>query len=115
MQLVCNKTDLTKDAPLKPSILSATKSILLQCVNTLLFLPLSFAFLPIYVIGVIIWGHPFTNRILIFIIIFDFLVKGVLWFLDEILYPSYHQCEIKDPLFFISGACSGSTLMADYS
>ena len=145
MQLVCIKPDPGEDAPLKPSILSATKSILLQCVSTLLFLPLSLAFLPLYIIGLIIWGRPptvspwsrfyryftatltegkpeegipFTNRILIFIIIFDYLIKspikGVGWFLDEILYPSYHKCEVKDPLFFISGARSGTTQMAEY-
>ena len=144
-QLMSRRTDLVEDAPLKPSILSATKSILLQCVCTLLFLPLSLVFLPLYIIGVIIWGRPptvsswsrfyryftatftegkpeegipFTNRILIFIIIFDNLVKspikGVGWFLDEILYPLYHKCGIKDPLFFISGGRSGSTQMAVY-
>ena len=145
IQSVCIKPDPGEDAPLKPSILSATKSILLQCVSTLLFLPLSLAFLPLYIIGLIIWGRPptvspwsrfyryftatltegkpeegipFTNRILIFFIVFDYLVKspikGVGWFLDEILYPSYHKCEIKDPLFFISAARSGTTQMADY-
>ena len=144
-QLLCIKPDPGEDAPLKPSILSATKSILLQCVSTLLFLPLSLAFLPLYIIGLIIWGRPptvspwsrfyryftatltegkpeegipFTNRILIFIIIFDYLIKspiqGVGWFLDEILYPSYHKCEIKDPLFIISAARSGTTQMANY-
>ena len=130
---------------MKPNILSATRSILLQCVSTLLFLPLSLAFLPLYIIGLIIWGRPptvspwsrfyryftatmtegkpeegipFTNRILIFIIVFDYLVKspikGVSWFLDEIFYPSYHKCEIKNPLFLLSGMRSGSTQMADY-
>ena len=139
------KADPGEDVPLKPNILRATKSILLQCVSTLLFLPLSLAFLPLYVIGLIIWGRPptvspwsrfytyfiatmtegkleegipFTNRILIFIIVFDYLVKspikGVGWFLDEIFYPSYHKCEIKEPLFLLSGMRSGSTQMADY-
>ena len=36
MQLVCIKPDPGEDAPLKPSILSATESILLQCVSTLI-------------------------------------------------------------------------------
>ena len=145
MDVVVQSNDLVEDAPLKPNVLSATKNILLQCICTLLFLPLSLTFLPLYIIGVIIWrrpptvsswsrfsryftatftegkpeeGIPFTNRILIFTIILDNLVKipikGVCWFLDEILYPSYHKCEIKDPLFFISAARCGSTQMADY-
>ena len=139
------EADVVEDTPLRPSISSATKSILLQCVSTLLFLPLSLAFLPLYIIGLIIWGRPptvspwsrfyryftatftegkpeegipFTNRILIFIIIFDYLVKspikGVGWFLDEIFYPSYHKCEIKDPLFLVSAMRSGSTQLASY-
>ena len=139
------EADLVEDTPLKPSVLSATKSILLQCVSTLLFLPLSLAFLPLYIIGLIIWGRPptvspwsrfyryftatmtegkpeegipFTNRILIFIIIFDNLVKspikGVSWFLDEIFYSSYHKCEIKEPLFILSAMRSGSTQFARY-
>jgi len=50
--------------------------------------------------------------------IFDCLIKspikGIGWFLDEILYPSYHKCKIKQPLFFISAFRSGSTQMAEY-
>ena len=145
IQVVCSKADVVEDTPMRPSILSATKSILLESVSTLLFLPLSLAFLPLYIFGLIIWGRPptvspwsrfynyftaaltegkpeegipFTNRILLFIIIFDNLVKspikGVGWFLDEIFYPSYHKCEIKEPLFFISGGRSGTTQMAEY-
>ena len=63
-------------------------------------------------------GIPFTNRILVFLMVFDNLMKspirGVGWFLDETFYPSYHKCEIKDPLFLISAARSGSTQLADY-
>jgi len=145
VQLLCNKNDIVEDTPLRPSILSASKNILLQCITTLSFLPLSLVCLPLYITGLIIWGRPptvspwsrfyryftaawtegkpeegipFTNRILIFVIIFDYLVKspikGIGWFLDEILYPSYHKCEIKQPLFFISAARSGSTQMAEY-
>ena len=145
IQLMCSNTDLVEDTPLKPSILSASKSIFVQCFTTLLFLPLSLACLPLYIIGLFIWGRPptispwrrfyrhftatltegkpeegipFTNRILIFIIVFDNLmkspIKGVGWFLDEIFYPSYHKCEIKDPLFLISAPRSGSTQLADY-
>ena len=145
IQLLCNKNDIIEDTPLRPSILSALKSILLQSISTLLFLPLSLVCLPLYITGLIIWGRPptispwsrfyryfiaawtegkpeegipFTNRILLFVIIFDYLIKspikGIGWFLDEILYSSYHKCEIKQPLFFISAGRSGSTQMAEY-
>ena len=146
VQSMYNKIDLVdlEDTP-KPSNLNAAKSILLQCVSTSLFLPLSLACLPLYIIGLFIWGRPpivsplsrfykyfiaaltegkpeekitFMNRILICTIILDNLVKspiyGVGWYLDEIFYPSYHKCEIKDPLFFISSPRSGSTQMAQY-
>ena len=51
-------------------------------------------------------------------IVFDNLLKvpinGVSWFLDEIFFPSYRKCEIKDPLFFISAGRSGCTQLASY-
>ena len=131
IQSMCNKTVLVEDSP-KPSNLSAAKSILLQCISTLLFLPLSLACLPLYIIGLFIWGRPptiapwsrfykvviatltegkpekeitFMNRILILAIIPDNFVKspifGVGWYLDEVFYPAYHKCKIKDPLFFV--------------
>ena len=142
---ICSKTDLIEDTPLKPSILCASMQIVLKCVSILLFLPLSLACLPLFIIGLMIWGRPPitsplsrfykyftatwtegkpeegippTNRILIFLCILDFVVKspitGVAWFLDEVFYSSYHKCEIKDPLFFISAPRSGSTQLADY-
>ena len=144
IQSMYNKTDLAEDIS-NPSILSTSKSIFLQCIITLLFLPLSLACLPLYIIGLFIWGRPptispwgrfykyfiaaltegkreeeitFMSRILIFTVILGNLVKspinGVGWYLDEIFYPSYHKCEIKDPLFFVSGPRSGSTQMAHY-
>ena len=57
VQLMYNKTDLV-DLEDEPSNLSAAKSILLQCVSTSLFLPLSLACLPLYIIGLFIWGRP---------------------------------------------------------
>jgi len=61
---------------------------------------------------------PFTNRILIFLIILDTVIKspvnGVCWFLDELLYHSYHDTDIKDPIFFLSAARSGFTQIGDY-
>ena len=111
-----NKIDLVEDTP-KPSNLSAAKrSILLQCIGTStcpfiiygtsLFLPLSLACLPLYIIGLFIWGCPpivsplsrfykyfiaaltegkpeekitFMNRILICTIILDNLVKSPIY------------------------------------
>ena len=145
IQSIYSGSDLVEDTSLMPSVFCASKSILLQCVSTLLFLPLSLACLPLYIIGLFIWGRPptispwsrfytyfiailtegkpeegipFTNRILLFLIVFDYLIKspirGVAWFLDEVFYSAYHKCEIKDPLFFISAARSGSTQLAGY-
>ena len=52
------------------------------------------------------------------IIGFDYLIKSpikvVAWLLNEVFYSSYQKCKIKNPLFFISGLCSGSTQLADY-
>ena len=137
------KNDILEDSP-KPSILSTSKSILLQCVSTILSLPISLVCLPLYIIGLFIWGRPptispwsrfykyfiatltegkaedisFINRVLILTIILDYLVKspinGVGWYLDEVFYPSYHKCEIKNPLFFLTSGRSGSTQMAQY-
>ena len=98
--------DTSEDTPLKPNILSATKSILLQFFSTLLYFPLSLAFLPLYIIGLIVWGRPPTvsswSRFYRYFtatftegkpeegIPVKIPIKGVGWFLDKILYPSYH-------------------------
>ena len=59
-----------------------------------------------------------TNRILIFFLVFDNVIKspikGVCWFLDELLYHFYHNTEIKNPVFILSSAHSGSTQMKEY-
>ena len=48
-------------------------------------------------------GILLTKRLLILIIIINFMVKvpiiRVCWFFDQIFYPSYHKCEIEDPSF----------------
>jgi len=41
-------------------------------------------------------------------------IKGVCWFLDELLYHSYHNTDIKDPVFIISASHSGSTQIGEY-
>ena len=61
---------------------------------------------------------PFTNRILIFMLIFDTLVKapirGVCWFVDELFYPAYHKVSMEEPVFFITGPRSGSSQLCKY-
>ena len=136
---------IVEDLPLSPSIFRATKTILLQCITTLLWTPLSLICAPLYLSGLIIWERPpiipswvrfyryftatwmegkpednipFTNRILIFLLIFDLVIKspikGVCWFLDELLYHSYHNSDIKDPVLVISASRSGSTQLVNY-
>ena len=134
-----------EDLPLKPSTFSVFKVILFQCITTLLWIPLSLVCVPLYLSGLIVWGRPptippwsrfyryftatwregkpedsihFTNRILVFQIILDSMMKspinGICWFLDELLYPSYHNTDIKDPVFIISANRSGSTQITEY-
>ena len=55
---------------------------------------------------------------LIFLLILDTLVKtpirGVCWFLDELLYPAYHKVDIEEAVFFITGPRSGSSQLCKY-
>ena len=145
MERIYRYSNIVEDGPLRPSIFSAGKTILLQCITTLLWIPLSLLCVPLCLPGLIIWGRPptipswtrfyryftatwtegkpednipFTNRILIFLLILDTVikspVKGVCWFLDELLYHSYRNSEIKDPIFILSSARSGSTQLEEY-
>ena len=139
------ENNFVDDLTSRPSIFSAYKTILIQCITTLLWIPISFICVPLYLPGLFIWGRPpiipswsrffryltavcmegkpednvvFTNRILVFLLIVDTVIKspvnGVCWFIDELLYHSYHNTEIKDPIFYISGLRSGSTQMTEY-
>ena len=134
-----------EDLPLQPSIFSAGKAILFQLITTILWIPFSLACVPLYLPGLVVWGKPptipswsafcrnliaawmegkseenipFTNRIIIFLVFLDIIVKvpvnGVCWYLDEALYPSYHNIVIKDPLFVISATRSASTQITKY-
>jgi len=136
---------IKEDLPLRPSISSAGKAILLQLITTILWIPFSLACVPLYIPGLVVWGKPptipscsticrnllaawlegkpeenipFTNRIIIFLIFLDVIVKmpvnGVCWYLDEVLYPSYSKSEIKDPLFIITATRSASTQITKY-
>ena len=61
---------------------------------------------------------PFTNRVIIFVLLLNVVVKipvnGVCWFVDELLYPAYHKVDIKEPVFFITAPRSGSTQLCQY-
>jgi len=140
-----NENDVVEDLPLSPTIFRASKTILFQFITTLLWIPVSLVCVPLYLPGLIIWGRPptipswsrfyryftatwmegkpednipFTNRVLVFLIILDNMIKspvnGVCWFLDELFYHSYHNTDIKNPVFLLSAYRTGSTQMGDY-
>ncbi|XP_065900382.1 uncharacterized protein [Dysidea avara] len=129
----------------KPKLILALAKILLQCVTTSLWLMISVACLPLFLLGLLKWelpptipvwsrfckyftavftegkpkdNVPFTNRVLLFLIFFDVLVKvpvnGVCWYIDELLYPSYHKANIDEPVFMITAPRTGSTQLCHY-
>ena len=129
----------------RPKLLSALMNIIFLCITTLLWLPVSLTCLPFFIFGLVVWGLPptipvwsriwryftavftegkpednvpFTNRVIIFVLLLNVIIKipvnGVCWFLDELLYPAYHKVDIKDIVFFITGPRSGSTQLAHY-
>jgi len=61
---------------------------------------------------------PLVNRVMVFLTVLYTLVNaplvGVCWFIDELLFHSYHKVDIKEPIFFISAGRSGSTQLAQY-
>ena len=141
---------LTEDAHIsddnrRPKLLSAFVSITFPCCKTLLWLPVSIACLPLFLVGLLVWrlpptipvwsrifryfkavftegkaedNIPFTNRVIICVLILNAVVKipvnGVCWFLDELLYPDYHKVDIKEPVFFLTAPRSGSTRLWQY-
>ena len=142
---VCSEHMNCSDDPVHPQLLGAVVTMLVQCVKMTIWLPLSLARLPLYIIGLLVWGLPpivspwsrfcryfiaawtegnedenipLTNRILVFIIVLSYMIKaqvyGVCWYIDELLYPSYHNFEPVEPVFFITGVRSGSTQLANY-
>ena len=36
------------------------------------------------------------------------------WFIDEVIFSGYHKVNIEDPVFYITGARSGSTQLCEY-
>jgi len=61
---------------------------------------------------------PLMNRAIVFLTVLYTLINaplvGVFWYIDEILYPSYHKFDIKKPIFFITAGRSGSNQLAQY-
>ena len=133
------------DDDCRPSIVLTSLNVFLKCLTISLWFPMSVAFLPLFILGVLTWGLPpivsapsrfcryfvavftegksqdhipLTNRVLIFLLILDTLVKapirGVCWFLDELLYPAYHKVDMEEPVFFITGPRSGSSQLCKY-
>ena len=129
----------------QPKLLSHLVKIVFLCFNTMLWLIASATCLPFFLLGLLVWGLPptvppwsricryftavftegkledsvpFINRVKVFLILFNLLVKvpinGVCWFLDEFLYPDYHKVKIKEPVFFITAPRSGSTQLGHY-
>ena len=138
-------TTQISDDRYRPKVFSAFLNIIFKSFTVSLWFPISLTCLPLFLLGVFVWGLPpivsepsrfyryfsavftegkpqdniqFTNRILIFMLIFDTLVKapvrGVFWFLDELLYPAYHRVNIEEPVFFITGPRSGSSQLCKY-
>ena len=56
---------------------------------------------------------PLMNRAIVFLTVLYALINapfvGVFWYIDELLFPSYHKFDIKEPIFFITAGRSGST------
>ena len=126
-----------------PKFIPSLRNILVQCVTTSSWLIISLACLPLFLLGLLVWGLPptipaplafwnyfvatctegtpeenipFTNRALLFLIFADILVKvpvnGVCWFIDELVYPSYHKVDIDKPVFMITAPRTGSTQLS---
>jgi len=76
-----------------------------------------------YLIAVFMEGKPeekipVTNRVLVFLIVLSSFIKipanGVCWYIDELVYSSYHKVNIEKPVFMITAPRSGSTQLYDY-
>ena len=120
MQALYRHSNIVEDLPLRPSIFSAGKTIL-SCCRRLSYRPPTIpSWARFYRYFTATWAEGtilYTNRILVFLLAFDNVVKspikGICWLLDE-LYHSYHNTEIKDPVFLLSAGRSGSSQMEEY-
>ena len=144
MDDILEQVDIAGDHE-RPKLISALKPILLQCFTTPLWLIIAVPCLPLFLLGLFIWGMPpivpawsafckcfmavftegkreenipLTNRVLILLRFFDTLVKvpvnGTCWYIDELVYPSYHKVNIDKPVFMITALRTGSTQLSKY-
>jgi len=144
MDDLLEEVDIADDCQ-RPKLISALRAIILQCFTTSLWLIVSLPCLPLFMLGLFIWGLPpivppwssfykcfaavftegkpednipLTNRVLLFILFCDALIKtpvnGVCWYIDELLYSSYHKVNIGKPVFMITAHRTGSTQLSDY-
>ena len=133
-----------EDVP-RATLTDALKEIVIRYCLIVLWLPVSLASLPLFLLGLSIWGLPpiispwsrfwkyfvavfmegthednipLVNRVIVFLTVLYTLTNaplvGVFWFIDELLFPSYHKVDLKEPIFFISAVRSGSTQLAQY-
>jgi len=129
----------------RPNVAITLMMMLYYCISIILWLIVSIACLPFFVLGFLIWGRPpmiptwssyrnyftavftegkleenipVTNRIMVFLIVFFFLIKvpfhGLCWYIDELVFSSYHKVKIEEPVFMITGLRSGSTQLNEY-
>ena len=129
----------------RPGVILTSLNVFLKCLMISLWFPISVVCVPLFLLGLFVWrlppiistpyrfyryfvavftegkpqdNIPLTNRILIFLIVLDTLVKapirGVCWFLDELLHPNYHKIDIEEPVFFITAPRSGSSQLCKY-
>ncbi|XP_065908535.1 uncharacterized protein [Dysidea avara] len=129
----------------RPNFAFALMMILYHCFSILLWLPVSITCVPLFVLGLFIWGKPLiildwssyrkyfiavftegkpeenvlvTNRITVFLIVLGSLIKipfhGLCWYIDELVFSSYHKINIEKPVFMITGLRSGSSQLNEY-
>ena len=103
---------------------------------------LSVITLPLFLAGLVVWGPPpiiptrarflqyfkaswlegrqisLINRLIFFLFVVSTLLKapinGVCWYIDDVLFPSYHKTKVGQLLFLVPGMRTGSTQLAHY-
>jgi len=128
-----------------PNFAFAVMMIFYYCISIIFWLTVSAACLPLFVLGLFVWGKPpmiptwssyykyfvaaftegkleenvpTTNRMLVILIVLCSLIKipvnGLCWYIDELIFSSYHKVDIEEPVVMITAPRSGSTQLHDY-